>query len=193
VPVTTLAAGSYVGEVIFTSAAGDQGMVVPVTMTINSGTASATPVFSPAGGTYSTAQSVTITAATRDSAIYYTVDGTTPTTASSRYGAPISVTATKTIKAIALAPGFNQSAVASATYTITTPPAAEPISMQTITISEATTGATVYYTTNGTTPTTSSTKYTGPISFTTSAVLKFIAVAPGYSSSAVRTVTVTVQ
>jgi hypothetical protein len=54
-------------------------------------------------------------------------------------------------------------------------------------------GATVYYTTNGTTPTTSSTKYTAPIVFTTSEVLKFIAIAPGHNPSPVRTVNVTVQ
>ena len=117
-------------------------------------------------------QSVTILDATRGAAIHYTTDGTLPTTSSSTYRAPISVTTTGTvIKAIAVAPGFNQSAVASATYTLTLPPAATPASTQAITIAETTAGATVYYTTNGTTPTTSSTKYTGPIVFTTSAVL----------------------
>jgi hypothetical protein len=106
---------------------------------------------------------------------------------------PISVTATETIKAIAVASGYPQSAVITATYTLTLPAATTPIPTQTVTIAEATANATVYYTTNGSVPTTASTKYTGPITFTSSAVLKFIAVAPGHTQSAVRTVTVTVQ
>jgi hypothetical protein len=192
-PATTLAPGSYVGEVIFTSAAGDQGMVVPVTLTIDTSGATATPAFTPPGGSYSNTQTVAITDSTRGAAIYYTLNGTTPTTASTVYSAPISVTASETIKAIAMAPGYAQSAVGTAVYTLTAPTAATPIPTQTVTIAEATAGATVYYTTNGSTPTTSSTKYTGPIVFTTSTVLKFIAVAPNYIQSAVRTVTVTVQ
>ena len=192
-PVTTLAAGSYVGEIIFTSTGGDQGMVVPVTMTIVGTAATATPTFTPPGGSYSSTQSVKILDATVGAAIHYTLNGTAPTAASPVYSVPISVTATETIKAIAIAPGYTTSAIASATYTLTAPVAATPIATQTVTISEATSGATVYYTINGLTPTTSSTKYTGPIVFSTSAVLKFIAVAPNYTQSAVRTVTVTVQ
>jgi chitobiase/beta-hexosaminidase-like protein len=169
-------------------------MVVPVTLTVTTSTATTLPAFTPPGGSYSTAQNVIIADASRDAAIYYTTDGTTPTTASKVYSAPITVTTTgTTLKAIAIAPGYPQSAVATAVYTITSPPAATPIATQTITIAESTAGATVYYTTNGTTPTTASTKYTGPIVFSTSATLKFIAVAPGYISSAVRTITVAVQ
>ncbi len=192
-PATTLAAGSYVGEIIFTSTGGDQGMVVPVTLTIAGTAATATPTFTPPGGSYSSTQSVKILDTTVGAAIHYTLNGTAPTAASPVYSVPISVTATETIKAIAIAPGYGTSAVASATYTLTAPVAATPIATQTVTISEATAGATVYYTTNGLTPTTSSTKYTGPIVFTASTVLKFIAVAPNYTQSAVRTVTVTVQ
>ena len=192
-PATTLAPGLYVGEIVFRSNAGDQGMVVPVSLTITGTGATATPVFTPPGGSYSATQSVTITDATRGSAIYYTLDGTTPTTASSVYSLPISVTATETIKALAVAPGYANSAVGTAVYTITSPKAATPAVMETITIAEATTGATVYYTTDGSTPTTASAKYTGPITISASATLKFIAVAPNYSQSAVRTVVDTIQ
>jgi hypothetical protein len=192
-PTTTLAEGSYYGEIIFVSAAGDQGMLIPVSLLVNSTVAAATPAFTPVGGTYATPQKVTLTDGTRGSSIYYTLNGNTPTTSSTRYTGPISIVTNTTVKASAIAPGYVTSAVATANYTITLPQAAEPISTQTITISEATSGATVYYTTNGTMPTTSSTKYTGPITFTTSATLKFIAVAPGHSNSAVRTVVVTVQ
>jgi len=192
-PAVTLAAGSYVGEIILRSNAGDQGMVVPVTLTQTTATATATPVFNPPGGSFTATQSVTLTDATRGAAIYYTLDGTTPTAASKVYSLPISVTATETIKSIAIAPGYATSAVASATFTITAPKAATPAVTQTIAITEATTGATVYYTTDGSTPTTASAVYTAPLVLTTGSVLKFIAVAPNYSQSAVRTVTTVIQ
>jgi hypothetical protein len=65
---------------------------------------------------------------------------------------------------------------------------AAPAATQTITIADATSGAAVYYTINGATPTTSSTKYTGPIAVAATETVKFIAVAPGYTPSAVTTV-----
>lgn len=78
----------------------------------------ATPTFSPAAGTYATAQSVTISDTTSGAAIYFTTDGTTPTTSSTPYTGSIEVDTTETIEAIAIAPNDIQSAVASATYTI---------------------------------------------------------------------------
>lgn len=79
----------------------------------------ATPTFSPAAGSYSSTQNVTISCATPSSTIYYTTNGSTPTTSSSVYSSPVSVSASSTVKAIATAAGFTQSAVASAAYTIT--------------------------------------------------------------------------
>jgi hypothetical protein len=79
----------------------------------------ATPTFSPAAGTYSSAQTVTISDTTSGAAIYYTTNGTTPTTSSSVYSSPITVSATETLEAIATATGYSQSAVGSAAYTIT--------------------------------------------------------------------------
>jgi Chitobiase/beta-hexosaminidase C-terminal domain/Putative Ig domain len=86
-------------------------------ITVNSNLA-ATPTFSPAGGTYSSAQTVTISCTTPSSTIYYTTDGTTPTTGSPVYSSPITVSTTETVQAIATAAGFSQSNVGSATYTI---------------------------------------------------------------------------
>jgi len=88
----------------------------------------AAPTFSPPAGTFDAAQSVTITSATSGAAIYFTTDGVDPTTASSVYSTPVPVSATTTLKAIATAPGFTQSTVASATYTIgtTSPPPPPP-------------------------------------------------------------------
>lgn len=192
-PDTTLAVGEYVGEIVFQTSTGGSDLIVPVTLTITSTNRTVTPAFTPPAGTYDSAQSVVITDATKGSAIYYTTDGSAPTTSSSRYMSPIPVTATETIKAIATAPGQPQSAVAAAAYTITAAKAVKPAASYAVTITEATQGATVYYTTNGSIPTSSSTPYTGPITLTTGSTLKFIAIGPGFAPSDVRTVTTTIQ
>lgn len=80
----------------------------------------ATPTFTPAAGTYTSAQSVTLADTTAGATIRYTRDGSTPSATSTLYSAPISVTATTTVKAIAIKSGLADSAVASATYTIGT-------------------------------------------------------------------------
>jgi uncharacterized repeat protein (TIGR02543 family) len=88
------------------------------TVTANFGIATAveTPTFSVFEGTYNTAQSVELSCATDDATIYYTTDGSTPTTSSTVYSAPIAVDVTTTIKAFAVADGLDDSGVASATY-----------------------------------------------------------------------------
>jgi len=81
--------------------------------------------FSPPAGTYSSAQTVTISDTTAGATIFFTTDGSTPTTSSTMFTTPIVVGSTTTLKAIAAAPGFANSAVATAVYTIA-PPAATP-------------------------------------------------------------------
>lgn len=78
----------------------------------------ATPTFFPAAGTYTSAQDVEISTTTQDATIYYTLDGSTPTTSSSEYNGTIYVNEPMTIKAIAAKDGMNNSGVASAVYTI---------------------------------------------------------------------------
>lgn len=78
----------------------------------------ATPTFSPAAGTYTSAQNVTISTETSGATIYYTIDGTEPTANSSVYSSAISVSSDMTIKAMAVANGYDNSAVATAAYTI---------------------------------------------------------------------------
>jgi len=162
--------------------------------------AAATPVFSVKSGAYPAAQSVSITDATPGAAIYYTTNGTAPTTSSSRYTAAIEVSKTETLEAIAVAKGYSNSAVASAKYTITltaatptfSPPAGTYTSARSVTISDTTPGAAIYYTTSGTTPTTSSTKYKGTIKVSATETIKAIAVATGYSASALASATYTI-
>ena len=77
----------------------------------------ATPVASPAAGTFDTSTSVTLTTATSGADIYYTVDGSTPTSSSTKYSTAISLSTTTTIKAIAIKDGYYDSTVFSGTYT----------------------------------------------------------------------------
>lgn len=79
----------------------------------------AAPTFTPAGGTFTSAQNVTISAAD-GATIYYTTDGTDPTTSSTKYESAITVSKTTTIKAIAVKDGHTSS-IASATYTLVEP------------------------------------------------------------------------
>jgi hypothetical protein len=159
----------------------------------------ATPTFSPAAGSYTSAPTVTISDATSGSGtspvtIYYTTNGSTPTTASTVYSGPITVTPPETLEAIAVAAGCTNSAVASAAYTVPivatptfSPAAGNYYTAQTVTISDTTSGATIYYTTNGSTPTTSSTVYSGPIAVSASEAVNAIAVDAGYTTSAIGT------
>jgi len=123
----------------------------------------AMPVFTPAAGTYTGPVNVFISVNPPDAQIYYTADGTIPTAATGIpyvAGTPIPVSGTSLLQAIAVKPGWNDSPIATALYTITGTVAAPVIapvsgtyySTQTITITSATPGATIVYTTDGTEP-----------------------------------------
>jgi hypothetical protein len=171
------------------------------TQAVNSITAA--PVFSPAAGSYSTAQRVELTSATSGAAIYYTTNGTTPTTSSSLYNSAIPVgTGTTTIEAIAVASGLSPSAVVTATYvvgaSVTASPAFSPAagtysSAQSVTLADSTANAVIYYSTNGSTPTTSSAVYSTPIKVTSTETLKAIALAPNDQLSTTATAVYTIQ
>jgi hypothetical protein len=180
-------------------ASGNSSSVVTAAFTVNI-TSAAPPTFSPAGGIYTSSQTVILSDATAGASIYYTIDGSTPTTSSTLYGNPITVSTSETIKAIAIASGFGASAVSSAAYTINgpvatptfNPAAGSYTSAQTVTISDATSGAAIYYTTDGSTPTTSSTAYNAPISVSATETLQAIA-AVGGSISSVATAAYTIN
>lgn len=92
------------------------------TLTINALGIAAAPTFSPGAGTYETAQTVTISDSTPGVAIYFTTDGTVPTSSSQQYSSAISVPSTETIEAFASAPGYSPSAVTVAAYNINLSP-----------------------------------------------------------------------
>ncbi len=160
----------------------------------------ATPTFSPASGTYSSVQYVTISSWTAGTTIYYTTDGTYPTTNSTLYTGQVAVSASETLEAIATAPGFANSPMNSAVYTINLPAATPTFSpaggayltAQTVTISDTTPSATIYYTTDGSTPSSSSTVYTAPVTVAVWETLQAVAIAPGKSVSNVGVASYTV-
>lgn len=77
-----------------------------------------TPVAEPAAGAIDSGKEVTLSTDVPNATIFYTIDGTEPTSASTRYNGPIQITAAVTIKAIALADGYDPSAVLTAAYTL---------------------------------------------------------------------------
>jgi hypothetical protein len=203
IPATIGSNTAYAG---FTGGSGgltSSQKILTWTLTSQAGSVTQTPTFSPAGGTFTTAQSVTLHDGTPGAVIYYTIDGSTPTTSSTVYSTPITVdSGSVTIKAIAQATGFSASSVGSAIYNIQPTATATPTfspgtgtynSTQSATISDATPGAVIYYTTDGSTPTTSSILYNSAISVATSSTLKALGVAPGFAQSAVASAAYVIQ
>lgn len=146
-------------------------------------TTAPTVTASPSAGTFTTVQTVTLSA-NETATIYYTTDGSTPTTGSNVYSAPIAVNATTTLKFFGKDTAGNSSAVQTAVYTInladTTPPTVTEspaaglyTGTQTVTLSTEA-GATIYYTTDGSTPTVASTVYSSPITVSATTTIKFV-------------------
>jgi hypothetical protein len=202
-PATTSPA--YAGPITLTKTATIRAITTAAGMVdSNEGAADYTiavvaPAFTPGAGTYDQPQTVALNTPTSGARIYFTTDGSTPTTTSPMYTAPISVTRTTTIRAIGAASGMANSTVSSATYTLKAatptfnPAGGSYLLPQLISISSASPGTTIYYTTDGSTPTTASTQYTGSflVGVGTTTV-KAIAVAAGWSQSNVATATYTI-
>lgn len=145
----------------------------------------AKPTFSPAGGVYASAQSVSLALPAGSAAgtrIHYTRDGSAPSVNSPQYvaGSPLLVTSATTINAIAVRPDNQQSRRASASYDISAPctqtsggcaVAAPTISHASgtyntrigVNLLTATTGATIHYTLDGSTPTRTSPQFYGAL------------------------------
>src|SRR5205085_2211908 len=133
---------------------------------LNGATQTAAPVISPASESFSSSITVSMSDSTSGAVIHYTTDGTTPTATSTTYSAPFTVNKSETVQAIALATGHLASSVSSAKYTLITQAAMPTFSpapgtyssAQSVTIKTSAPNATIYYTTDGTTPTTTSLK-----------------------------------
>ncbi|MCL1816741.1 MAG: chitobiase/beta-hexosaminidase C-terminal domain-containing protein, partial [Clostridiales bacterium] len=169
--------------------------------TINS-TQVATPTASPSPGTYSSTQSITLSCATSGATIRYTTNNSEPTSSSTQYTNPISVSATTTIKAKAFRSGLTDSATGTFTYTIGSTQVATPTaspspgsynSAQSVTLSCTTSGATIRYTTNNSEPTGSSTQYTSPIAVSATTTIKAKAFRSGMTDSATGTFAYTIN
>jgi hypothetical protein len=153
----------------------------------------ASPVFATPAESFSGTLSVAITDATANAQIYYTTDGSTPTVNSMLYTAPISISATTTVTAIASAPGNLQSAPAVTTYTALGNAANPAFSLapgtyagtQTVTLTDSSVGAAIYYTVVGSTPASAFTLYTQPITVPVSETVQAYATAPTLQSSSV--------
>jgi len=169
-----------------------------VTAVFEASTTVANPTFTVSEGTYNEAQSVEINCPTDGATIYYTTDGTDPTSSSTEYTGAISVTQTTTIKAIAIKDGLTDSGIASSTYTLKcatpeiTVPAGVFLDTKEVTMTSSD-GASIYYTIDGSEPTSSSTAYdpSNKPSISATTTLKAIATKSGWSDSEVATETFT--
>jgi plastocyanin len=187
-------------KAIALDAAGNQSPVGTFAYTINNGVPT-TPTASPGAGLYRTAQNVSL-AAQSGMTIRYTLDGTTPSGASTQYTGPITVDRSLTLKAIAINSSGTQSPVGTYIYTIdSTPPAAPTASpapgsynaAQDVTLADADPQATVHYTTDGSAPTASSSTYSAPIRVAATTTIKALAVDPAGNESAPATLAYTID
>ena len=166
------------------------------------------PVFSHPGGEIVLGSTVSISTTTPGCSIYYTVDGSTPTNASTLYTAPVTINAALTLKAIAYkTSGFQPaswqiSSVTSASYIGPLSPAVTitpdgsgayefPVKVQLLILPEGLAVDAIYYTVDGSTPDNTDTLYTGYFTITDTTTVKAISVKAGYSDSNVAAATIT--
>jgi hypothetical protein len=161
----------------------------------------AAPVFNPPAGSYQGTITVAMTTTTPNAAIYYTTDGSVPSTASTLYSVPITLSVTTTLNAIAVENGFVQSNFTSAAYVVdsqTAPPNFNPapgtyVAMQSVGLTDDSANATIYYTTDGSPPTHSSAVFSTAIPVTATKTIRALASAPGLSDSPVVSGTFTIN
>jgi hypothetical protein len=163
---------------------------IPVTGTKTRMPTTVTPVISRPSGTYTAGQTISLSDSTPGAIIYYTLDGKTPSeTEGTRYTGPGTLEASATVKAVAYAPGYAPSSIAEASYRFV---AAAPIISPaggtykgpvTVTITGSTPGATIFYSTGGNLPGTSSQVYTGPFVISRDDHVMAVAARTGFATS----------
>jgi pectate lyase len=155
------------------------------------------PQFSPAGGTYTGTQYVTMTSPAFGAVIVYTTDGSAPSCQREHgtiYSAPVAVTKDTTLRAMACALLRDESLITTGVYVIKPPetvatPGFSPvagtyISTQSVSIGTATGDAIIHFTSDGSTASCASANYSGPIEVAQSVTLSAIACAAGKIDSA---------
>jgi hypothetical protein len=149
----------------------------------------APPVAAPAGQfAFSDSVEVTLTAAS-GAAIYYTLDGSTPTQDAKEYKKPLILRASATLKAVAYAPGSEHSPVAVNNYVLAaarptiSPAGGAFVDSVRVEISGPA-GAAIRYTLDGAAPADTSPLYAGPFMLRASALVQAIALVPGLAPSA---------
>ena len=146
----------------------------------------AVPVITPAGNIYTTPQTVTLTDSTPGATIYYTVNGNYPTTSSSVYTGPFTVSQAENVFAIAAAPGYLPGSAAQADYFLEpaqpgfNPHGGTYPSPIKVTLFDSTPGAIIHYTLDGSYPTYQSPIYTAPIPISKSTTIWAIAGKDGW-------------
>ena len=191
------------GQAIITARSLDQGIEASCLVSVLSemGEVSA-PVFLPGSGEIFAGTSVSIVTTTPNASIYYTTDGSEPSTSSTLYTTAIEINEDMTLKAIAVLDD-KVSPVSTAEYTVAEAPvnveapvfrpgAGSVVAGTKVSITSSTSGAKIYYTSDGSDPTTASTLYTEPIEITEDVTLRAIAVA-GSSVSGISTAAYTVE
>ncbi len=164
------------------------------------GTVVDAPVISPSGGSITTETEISVSCPTSGATIKYTTDGSEPTVSSTTYTAAfkLSSAGSKEVKARAYFPPRIPSSVVSASYEVTTASATPRFSVaagtyfatQDVTITCSTSGASIYYSTDGTVP---SVLYTAPVSISTTTTLRAKSSKTGYSDSPVTSEVITVK
>ena len=153
----------------------------------------ARPTITPAPGTYESVQTVTLADTTAGAVIHYTTDGLDPNTNSAIYVRPLTIAESTLIKAIAVAIGYSQSGETSGEFIIEKRTAAPVLSpkpgsfgtAKKVTLSDATPGAAIYYTLDGSIPTVHSQRYSAPIKVNATTTIYAVAAAPKHGVSGV--------
>ncbi len=130
--------------------------------------------------------SLYFTCATEGASIYYTLDGSDPVTYGVLYTKPVAISNSCTVKVVAKRDGYNDSEVVTYELDITNVKCIKPvlsIDGNLLTMTTLTEGATIYYTTNGSTPNVQSERYVSPIVLSHNATYKAIAIKSGEISS----------